>query len=271
MTPRTIDFLDMFCGTLEGNNLSGRYIVRALPRVFCVKNYNGYPIDTLYVDTDSTGKEIVTDNFTEGDPNANAMLSGWGNPNSFKFHTGRGGRGNIMMLRRIPYPLTSPLVVTDETTPFSIFTPVDPTDRAFKSGTKLLSQIHHVGMQKRILNPPTLMDWGKDVGKVLTWNYQYFYNGRSNGGVPKYNSLEEYKLAFDPDDAKKEFGLVLWDLYKPGTQYKTPNDGSWDKVSESHVSNVIGGFHGKTPDGRHDQDARLVVFPFLGLDGVVAK
>jgi hypothetical protein len=272
MTPpvgRMLDFLDLFCGKYDGQQLSGRYIVRALPRVFCVKNYNGYPLDTLYVDTDpETGKPMVFDNYTEGDPNANAALSGWGNPNAFKQHTGNINRGNKMMFRNIPWPLTAPLEVFDATTPFQIFTPRSADPHAdWNLGSVLSSQIHQVGSQRRVLNPPVVIDWKGDVGKCLTFNYQYFYNGTVDGKT--FTALEEYPLAFDPDVPSKQFGLVNWKLYHRGSKYAT-RYGTFDLSDTSGVSNKLGGFKGRTPDNKNDQNARLVVFPFLGINGRVA-
>lgn len=265
---KTINFLDLFCGTYDGQNLSGRYTVKDLPRVFCVKNYNGYPIDTLYVDADPlTGIITVFDNYTEGDP-----PFGWKDPNAFKYHTGNINRGNRMMWLTFEYPFLQPLTITDATTPFSIFSPADKASNGVKPwdgkvGSILTSQIHTVGIQKRVLNMPTIQDWSGDVGSIQTFNYQYYYNGKVN--VP-FKSLEEYKLAYDLDNPKRRFGLVKWYLYKadPKGSYKTP-EGTWTKVTESDTNNKLGGFKGKTPDGQHDQNARLVVFPMLGINGII--
>jgi hypothetical protein len=245
-----IDALDILCLNQPNQNLSGRYDVRDAKRnrVYCVKSVEGFPIDVRAYDDN-----YVYDNFTEGDP-----PYGWKDPRWFKQHTGNRMLGNKIMPRWIDYPFPIPISVSDDDSPFGIF-----------SNNIWDGVSHSVLATKYVLNPPKPKDWGGDVKSIPTWLLQYFYNGKAvKPGAPiTYGSMETYEYGYDPA-TKRGFGLLYW------TVNASPNrDGKWTEAGHNTPSVHLQPFKGETnPIGQMAQLPRgpqLVRMPFLGIDGVV--
>lgn len=162
-----IDTLDIIRLNSPGHVLSGEYDITLPTLVLHVKNPIGFPIDARrYDDT------YIYDQQTEVN---------WTEPGFIKLHVGNGGKGNRMALR---HPTTFPYTISETDSPLYYI----------RNGQSDYT-IRTAGPVSFTWHAPVAMDWGGAVGKLLTYQLDYYWSGVAN--------REQYYYA-------PPFGLVSW-------------------------------------------------------------
>lgn len=169
-----------------------------------VKNPQGWPIDLKRYDND-----FIYDQLTEGD-------RGWFDQNDVKIHTANGQRGMKICPRYVDSAFSQPIVTVNADSPFM----------SIKNGAWDFVP-NSVGNTTFVLHPPTVRQWGGDVGNIPTFLIEYFWDG--------IKDREQYFFA-------PPFGLIKWThatLVNGKDEYKIDNE---PKISNTlqHVEKIKG-------------------------------
>lgn len=192
------DMLNVMMFNKPGFCNNGAYAIMRGDLLLSVKNPKGFPIDIRRIFKDAQGVEWISDQQTE---------DSWDDPGAIKLHVGNGGRGNRMCKR---YVDSFPHTVSELDSPLY----------RIKDG-KTDYVVRSAGPTAYIWNAPRMINWGGDVGNVLTYPVDYYWSGRTNReqyyfvpgwGLVKWNHMSlkggVYSIDIPGDDPKPNTKLM---------------------------------------------------------------